>query len=470
MQLIVPGKSGTKRVGVHPVTGAVYPEVAIGSLAPGVGQPYNGMVLATANPDYPRGMVNGSGATPAPRAGFAYDVFGDGSTAVRGGFGLFFGGYATELFSNYFVRQPPLTQVPIIYYSTIAQLKGSQGLAFPSANTYSVDPAGTLPATLNFSLSVQRRLWGGTLLDVGYVGSLARHLQWMRGINDIRVGANFLPQNQDATSPGKPLPASFLRPIPGYGVISNIEMAGSSNYHSLQAGVRRRFAQRLQFGAVWTWSKAMDFNDTDQSSVTNLVNLRSWSYGLAAFDRTHIVKLNYLYDLPNLRVRHPVLRGVLHGWQASGITSFISGQPFGIDFNTTPVVDISGTPDLAARPIAVGPVSLPKDQRTFDRYFDTSVFRLPAQGTLGNLGKTVFRGPGVNNWDIALAKGFRLTEKVNVRFRCEAYNTFNHTQFSALGTTAQFNSATGAQTNAAFGRISATRSPRNMQLNARVTF
>ncbi|MBI3679449.1 MAG: TonB-dependent receptor [Acidobacteria bacterium] len=470
MQLVRPAIVGGRRVGMNPVTGQTYSDAAIGAIAPGVGIPYNGMILATANKDYPPGMVNGSGTLWGPRAGFAYDVFGDASTALRGGFGMFHTGYQTELFGNFFVRQPPLTQTPVIYYGQLSQLLSSQGFIFPSTNTYAADATGTLPVTMSFSLSVQRKLWGDTILDVGYASSLARHLQWMRNINAIPIGANFAAASQDPTTPGRPLPANFLRGTPGYGPINIVEMAGSSNYHSLQVSARRRFAQHLQFGAAWTWSKTMDFNDTDTSAVTTLVPLRSWHYGLAGYDRTHVVKLNYLWDVPRLPVRGTILRGIFHGWELSGITSFVSGQPLGVGFSTTTAVDIAGTADLGARIVVTGPPVLPKDQRTFTRVFDTSVFRLPAVGTVGNAGKTLLRGPGVNNWDAAIAKSFPIRESLRLQFRCEAYNVFNHTQFSAVSTAAQFNPATGQQTNGAFGSYTAARVPRTIQLVVRVIF
>ena len=470
MRLISPAIVGGRRVGQHPVTGQTYPDAAVGAIAPGAGLAYNGMVLATVSKDHPPGMVNGSGTLWAPRVGFAYDVFGNGSTAIRGGFGMFYTGYTTELFGNYFVRQPPLSQTPVIYYGQLSQLVSSQGLVFPAPNTYAADASGIVPSTMNFSLSVQRTLWRGTMLDVGYAGSLSRHLQWMRNMNAIPVGANFLASSQDPTTPGRPLPANFLRGTPGYGPICIIEMASSSNYHSLQVSARRRFARHFQFGAAWTWSKTMDFNDIDESMVTTLVPLRSWHYGLAGFDRTHVVKFNYLVDVPNLSVRNAVLRGMLHGWQFSGIASFVSGAPTGVGFSTTTAIDITGTADLGARISVTGPAVLPKDQRNFYRYFDTSVFQLPAVGTLGNSGKTLLRGPGVNNWDAAIAKSFATWETLRLQLRLEAFNAFNHTQFSAVGTGAQFNPATRQQTNAAFGSFTAARAPRTVQLAVRLIF
>jgi len=357
----------------------------------------------------------------------------------------------------------------VIEYGQVSQLLNSQGFSFP-ATTYATDVTGKLPTIMNFSLSVQRKLWGGTILDVGYGGSLGRHLQWERNLNAIPLGADFAAANQDSTTPGKPLAPSFLRSISGYGAINSIENDGSSNYHSLQVSARRRFARHVQFGAAWTWSKTMDFNDTDLSAVNTLVPFRAWNYGLASYDRTHVVKLNYLLDVPNLAVRGAVLRSVLNGWQLSGITSFVSGAPLGVGFTTTTAVDISGTPDLSPRIVVTGAASLPKSQQTFSQFFNTSVFQLPAVGTVGNAGRTVIRGPGVNNWDAALVKSFVLREPLRLQLRLEAYNAFNHTQFTTVNTTAQFNPATGQQVNAAFGQFTAAANPRQVQLALKVTF
>jgi hypothetical protein len=238
----------------------------------------------------------------------------------------------------------------------------------------------------------------------------------------------------------------------------------------MQVSARRRFARHMQFGAAWTWSKALDFNDTDQSAVTTLVNLRVWHYGLSGFDRTHIVKINYLYDLPNVRGRQFLIKAVLQGWQLSGITSFVSGSPLGVSYSTTTAIDTTGTPDLTARTVITGPAILPKDQRTFYRFFDPSVFALAPVGTVGTAAKSVFRGPGINNWDASFAKNFRIVERVQLRVRMEAYNAFNHTQFAGVNTSAQFNPATGAQTNSAFGSLTSSRSPRTVQLGARISF
>lgn len=469
-QLIAPGFNAQRqRVGVHPVSGQFYPAALIGAIAPGAGDPTNGMLQAGADANYPRDLIENRGAQWGPRFGFAYDVRGDGKTAVRGGFGMFYNRFFTETFFNPLVGQPPLLQTPVISFGELARLTSSTGLLFPT-NVFAADVSGKLPTVMNFSLSVQRDIGFGMVVDVAYAGSLGRHLQWRRDLNAIPLGANFDPANFDPTLTNRPLPAAFLRPIRGYNNINIMEGASSSNYHSLQVTARRRFTRSLQMGAAWTWSKAMDFNDSDTETIVAIVPVRTWNYGLAGFDRTHILNINYIWDLPKAPWKNAPARFVLNDWQLSGITRFVSGQPLGIGLSTTTNIDISGTPSLSPRVVVTGNPVLPKGERTFSRNFRTEVFRLPAIGTAGNAAKTVLRGPGINNWDMALFKTFPVRERLRLQFRWEMYNAFNHTQFSGLDTAARFDPATGAQVNARFGEFTSTREPRQMQFALRLSF
>lgn len=165
-----------------------------------------------------------------------------------------------------------------------------------------------------------------------------------------------------------------------------------------------------------------------------------------------------------------VAKAALNDWQLSGIASFISGAPVGIGLTTVTPYDITGSPNLAARVDAISNPVLPKSERTFSRNFRTDVFRLPARGTIGTAQNPLLRGPGVNNFDISLFKSFAIHEQVRAQFRCEMYNAFNHTQFSAFDTVARFDVATGAQVNQRLGEFTAARTPRIMQLALRLTF
>jgi hypothetical protein len=283
------------------------------------------------------------------------------------------------------------------------------------------------------------------------------------------LGTRFDPKNADPTNTRTPLSDLFLRPRTGYNDITYREDAGSSNYHSLQVTASQRFARSLEFGASWTWSKAMDFADGDWGAVATLVPVRVWNYGLAGFDRTHMLKVNWLWDLPKTRRSLAPARAVLNDWQISGIQTCTSGAPVGVGFSQVTAVDLTGTPSIGARIVVTGNPVLPKSERTFSQNFRTDVFALPAVGTLGNAARTLLRGPGINNWDFGVVKDFPIWERLKVQFRTEFYNAFNHTQFSSFDSTARFD-ATGKQVNARLGEFTAARNPRTIQFALRLRF
>jgi hypothetical protein len=160
----------------------------------------------------------------------------------------------------------------------------------------------------------------------------------------------------------------------------------------------------------------------------------------------------------------------LNGWQFSGITSFQSGAPLGISVATTTNIDITGTPSITPRALLTGNLILSKGPRTFFQNFNTAAVQLPAVGTFGNAARNVIRGPGINDFDLALMKNLPVRERLHLQVRWEAYNAFNHTQFSIVNTAANFNPATGQQINAQFGAFTATRDPRQLQISARLVF
>ena len=287
-----------------------------------------------------------------------------------------------------------------------------------------------------------------------------------REINAIPMFARFDPANADPTSPGKPMADNFLRPYRGYGSITPYEMTGTSNYNSLQVSVNRRIAEGLQFGASYTFSKTLG-----NTGISAYFPARLWNYGALGQDRSQVFVVNYIYALPNVGAKTGFRPAgwVLDNWQVSGITSFVSGAPFTPGFTTTDGQDITGSSE-GARIVIAGDPHLDKSQRSFYRNFNTSAFARPALGTFGNAGIGILRGPGVNNWDIGVAKRFPLRKEGRfLQFRTEFFNAWNHTQFSSLDTTARFNPA-GQQVNPTFGAYTSARPPRTIELSARVVF
>jgi len=464
-QLVRPANVGGRRVGVHPVTGAVLPVTAIGAFAEGVGDPLNGMVVR--EPDL---ILKDRGIMFGPRVGFAWDPFGDGKTAVRGGFGLFYNREPAGFLVNV-LTQRPIADSPVVFFSTFQALQASGTFSFPQ-NIDAIDPVGKVPSVMNMSFAIQRNLGFSTVLDVAYVNSLGRNLQWRRNLNTIPFGTNFLRENADPASPNVPLPPNFLRPYTGYGNITHAEFASSSSYHSMQVSANRRFARGLQFGLAWTWSKAMDYNSGDGEAVSNLVSRRVWNYGPSDFDRTHVVRLNWLYDIPNLRVSTALVRAILHHWQLSGIYGFTSGTPTPISFSTTTAVDITGSPTDGARVVLTGDPNLPESQRTFSRNLRTEVVQLPAVGTIGQSTRFPIRGPRNQNWDLTIFKNFPIRETLRFQLRWEMYNAFNSTQFSSIDTAARFDprAAGFPQVNGRFGEFTAAGTARVMQIALRLYY
>jgi hypothetical protein len=454
----------------NPISGALEPAVYIGAFVPGSGNPYNGMVVGT-DDSYPRGFRDQQPIQVQPRFGFAWDVAGDGKTAIRGSFGVF---NQTRVSANVVwtdvSRNPPISETPTIFYGNMDTLFSSAGVLFPSSVT-GFDRENKTPVTYNYTLGVQRDIGFGTVAEVAYVGSVSRHLQQNRNINTLPYGVRFLPESMNPVLPGTPLPPNYLRPYPGYGGITYYENVGISNYNALQVSANRRFTRGLQFGLAYTWSKAMSEVDDDRGGMPNYRSRRIWSYGKASFDQTHVMVINYTWDLPRASRlwNNSLVRGIFDGWQVSGITAFASGTPSGISFSIAGNPDITGGGDGARLWMTGNPI-LSRGERSFDRWFNTSAFAPPRRGEFGNAPKDVIRLPGTNNWDISLFKNFNLkSESRYLQLRWEIYNVFNHTQYSSVDTNAIFNAA-GGQTNTQFGRVNGARDPRIMQLGVRLTF
>jgi hypothetical protein len=459
-----------RRVAQNPLNGELGPAVLIGGIVPGSGDPYNGMVLAD-DRSVPRGWQRRPPVQLGPRFGFAYDVFGNGKTAVRGAFGITKQTQINSGTANGTINAvPPVVLQPTVFYAAIDNLFASAGSLFPPGTVRMFERDYRPASVYNYSLSIQHNIGFDTVMGVGYVGNVGRHLLQTRNLNTLPYGTRFLSQNADPTNPTRPLSDPFLTPYRGYQAISLLQNSGTSNYNSLQVTANRRFQRGVQFGLAWTWSKAMNLSD-GVSNVPMFRPARVWLYGKAGFDQTHVLVLNYVWDLPKASRRwdNALVKGVLDGWQVSGFTTFASGFPSGVGYSTTDNADITGGGD-GARINVTGKAPLAHGERAFGRWFTPTVFARPGRADFGNAPKDVFRGPGINNWDISLFKNIPLRSEQRVlQFRSEFYNAFNHTQFSSVDTAARFDPA-GQQVNQRLGQVTAARSSRVIQLALSLRF
>jgi len=464
-RMYVPGMSGTTRVGMDPSTGATVPAALIGFFVPSTGNPANGMKVAGVNGN-PSGMATYKTPSVSPRFGFSWDARGNGKTAVRGGWGMFTDRPNTNETGEALQGNPPVTYSPTLYYGNLATFTGAAGYLAPSNITYMYGNQH-VPLSMNYSLGVQQSLGFSTVLDVSYVGNQVRHLWWYRPVNNLPAFAHFNTANVDSTN-GKPLPDNFLRPYSGWGNLSLLEFSNNSNYNSAQVSVRHQFSKSMMFAGSYTYSKNLGY----QTNISSYFNPRFWNYGLLNFDRTNVLTINYVYELPALsgKLGAKWLSPLTDGWRLSGVTTFSSGAVFTPSLSTTYTSDISGSSE-AARIQVVGDPYLPKSQRTFSKNFNTAAFALPAVGTFGNAGIGVLRGPGTNNFDFTIGKKIPvgLGERRMLDLRVEAYNAFNHTQFTGIDSGARFDQS-GNQTNLNFGAYNAARAGRVLAFMLRFAF
>lgn len=389
----------------------------------------------------------------APRVGFAWRVPKSANTIIRSHYGIFYiplTGRATSAFSRFPADQRVGIQsdgvnAAVIVSQTPPIVPSSDGKGFAHD---AKNERARLGYFQQWNFDVQHQLPGEILIQASYAGSVGRFLMMNQDWNVIPIE---VVQRQGRG-------AQAMRPYPDFGFILSHDERQNSSYNALQLGAERRFRQGMFFSVAYTFSKFLDYNEDNFSSMFPMdpYNLRL-ERGLSQSHFPHRFVSAAVYDLPFGRRRRWLQTGPLEllagGWQLASIVTLESGQQVWI----TQAANTSSMFSRQFRPNLVGNPVLPKAERTLGRWFNLSAFQAPPPLTLGNSNKFPnVQGPGLANWDFSLIRSFFIPKREGMRFelRGDFFNLLNRTNF---------NPPSGALGTPNFGRITSARLPRTLQ-------
>lgn len=394
----------------------------------------------------------------APRFGLAYDIFGDGKTVFRGGWGMF--RYHNAQFTQG-LDVPEGVQQPTIGsgncggkgYCTFAQIEATNpGTVFSGSSGVSPTDSEE-PLTTSYSATISQRLPFSSLLEVSYVGNKSKY---QLNSNGVGTNVNALPYGtlfNVGSDPGKLTGGSeyIYGPFPTYQAVNVANHNLYSNYNSMQISwVRQKGKYDLSLN--YTWSKALGIVGGNQLNLNQ-------DYGAEPFDRRQIFNAAYSIQLPSPITGNRLAKGVVNGWQISGITGVQSGvnltgtvlnanslSAFNVGGNIgsgiyandgyaqSPVNadSINGTGEIPLEPIIT---CNPTKNLGKNQYLNGSCFQLPTtQGANGPIVPSEYFGPWSVNSDLSLFKNFQMGESRKLQFRFEAYNFLNHPFYSFAST------------------------------------
>jgi hypothetical protein len=408
----------------------------------------------------------------SPRVGAAWDVLGDGSTSVRGGYGMYFN---TNNQQNLIVTvtNPPVTPRFVIANPAFPVPPFDRGVG----NTIRpVQWELEVPRLHMWNVNVQRLLPANLTATIGYAGSRGKHL--FRN-SDVNI------PTPTTTADGRFFFAAGLpRPNRNFGTIELKSSDGDSWYEAMILEVRRNWSRGFSVQSSYTLSSSEDTTQASTffSDATNGTTVAfpefdpDYNKGPSDWDARHNWVINAIWDVPFARGTTGVTHALLDGWQLSGISTMRSGQPLTVFVQNNwsrsqwspSIAPTTGLdrPDLVAGRSAESAVIGRPDQ-----WFDPTAFALQPQGTLGNSTRGAFRGPGLWSVDVAANKRVPLRASARLELRIEVFNIFNRANFGNPTLIAFAGAAANEAPLASFGRIRSTvTSARQLQLGARLTF
>jgi hypothetical protein len=493
-------------------TGAKNTAAAIGTPIPGTGNVLNGIIQA--GNGIAKTMYTWPALVVGPRFGFAYDLTGNSNLVLRGGVGLFYDRPdGNTVFSN--PGNPPMATAQNIFNGQLATIGSGLNLQPTSAlNVFQYD--AKIPSSWQWQFGFQKSLPWGMAGDVMYVGNHGyNRMGGFQGgtrqlLNQVDIGAAYLPANQDPTLGTSTVPGAtaytnnLLRPFRGIGAIEQNATMFWDTYHSIQMNLNRRFRGGFSFGANYTYGISLKGNTGITQRYTHAadgtISLRSDEQAyedlMATLDkRPHYLKFNGVWLSPGINGKGVFLRELTRDWQLSAVASIASGQAYTPGYSYTTAgsnVNITGSPDWGGRVV----VGSNLGSGCGDQYaqFNASAIRGPGYNSVSmESGRNFLRGCRIKNLDTSIVRRIRFGKIFNetrrLEFRLDIFNALNMVVINARNSTATFNNPTSMTLtnnqymadgslnparlqpkNAGFGAASGAQNMRNLQVQLRFSF